>query len=326
MRQLYKILFLIYTMFIPGHSFANAPDSFQSSDNIAIYGTACEDIKDDFKSSVRVRVTDKASFLAISTIPDLVDFRKNMTDHDFNVMVYAIVDDMIEDMTVKTLKQDEEEICVEMTGSVKNDNIYKAVSDHIEAKAKEPTLDLEPKTKEISTTTETVVTTTTTTKTVVEKVEPQNLKSLVYVPPLTFYNNTRSSQHTQIIKNLFLNNSQVELTTNPDEADYIVKAKVLRAKVEQINQESSRLQMIISIELEITRDNSVLTANQNRFVLFSKDDNEQEVASNLMRNLLEKAGRSILSRVEKDSSLHKKSDTSGAIITPASGTIRVIKD
>lgn len=93
-------------------------------DVTSVYGTDCEKVKPgEARSTVRVRVTDKASYLAVSSLPDLRNAKVELNEHDFNVMVYNLVDNNIEDMAIRTTKQTPEEICVEVTGYISGKNI-----------------------------------------------------------------------------------------------------------------------------------------------------------------------------------------------------------
>ena len=105
-------------------------DAEVSSDDVAVlYGSACEKINSqEPKSSVRIRATDKASFDAVKNLSDLSEFKSQYNEHDFNVLVYNIVDNYIDDLTVRTTKQDDKEICVEVTGYVKKADILSSIN------------------------------------------------------------------------------------------------------------------------------------------------------------------------------------------------------
>ena len=112
---------------------AKAEDAvFLDEDNgaVRINGKACEKFTpNEAKSTVRVRVTDKASFLAVSLMEDVSSLRDEFNDHDYNVLVYNLVDNAIEDLTVRTTKQDTEELCVEVNGYIRPDSVIQAVTE-----------------------------------------------------------------------------------------------------------------------------------------------------------------------------------------------------
>jgi len=125
-------------------------------------------------------------------------------------------------------------------------------------------------------------------------------KSLIYVAPVEFTNNTHSSKPIDVIKNLFDNEEAYTILEHPDGADYTISSKVLKAKIDQINAQTRRLQMVVSAELKIKDADGSIADHQNRFVLFNSDENEQEVAMNLLRKLLFKSGKKLFARVEQN--------------------------
>ena len=97
-------------------------------------------------------------------------------------------------------------------------------------------------------------------------------------------------------------------------ADYVIGSKVLRAKVDPINKDTNRMQMVIAVESRNTDSGETETEHQNRFVLFSSSENEQKVAAKLMKQLFEKAADKIITELEiahNDAGLP-------AVITPVS--------
>lgn len=290
--------------------------------SIAIYGTACEKIKNNEpKSSIRVRATDKASFLAVNSISVLAEHKAKANEHDFNVLVYNLVDNFVEDLAVRTTKQNENEICVEVTGYLTENDIKEQIQNKPQEnltpneEAKENIIDIEQEQKP-------------------QQQEPQNLisnniiaseterndekKALVFIANTEFFDNTISETHSQILKNQFQTNEYFYITDQKSLADYIVKSKILRAKVDPINSNTNRLQMVVSVELENLESHVSTIEHQNRFVLFANDENEQDVAYNLMKKLFEKAGEQVLQRIESFERRNKKHQSLPKIITPVS--------
>ncbi len=306
-----------------------------NEDAAALYGAACEKIKpQEPKSSIRLRATDKASFEAVKNLPELAEFKAKAGEHDFNVLVYNVVDNFVEDLAVRTTRQNEKEICVEVTGYVKKSNIADAVADNggaetsgsfdlnddeklAELPSGEPQAEPQPvpsKPEQPQNQAPTPLVPPEAQK--AENQDEQKQKHLLYIAPVEFYNNTTSESHKQILKEVFDKNDYFYLTDNKDLADYIITSKVMRAKVDPINSNTNRLQMVISVGVEFTDNGASTTEHQNRFILFASDDNEQEVAAKLMRKLLIKAGEQILNKVETNA--RKKADIGSLpkIITP----------
>lgn len=89
--------------------------SARTADIVKIKGEACEKfVPGQSKSSIRVRVTDKASYKAVSQVENLADVRSRMLEHDFNVIVYNLVDNYVRDLMVRTTSQNDKELCVRL--------------------------------------------------------------------------------------------------------------------------------------------------------------------------------------------------------------------
>ena len=105
--------------------------SARTADIVKIKGEACEKfVPGQSKSSIRVRVTDKASYKAVSQIENLADVRSRMLEHDFNVIVYNLVDNYMRDLMVRTTSQNEEELCVKVTGAIPVADIESVVANY----------------------------------------------------------------------------------------------------------------------------------------------------------------------------------------------------
>lgn len=341
-RLIYLFLFVIFftsSAFAEDEVSAVALDSSSLDDNVmAVYSEACEKIKsDETKSSVRMRATDKASFNAVSKLSELSDLQTELGRHNFNVLVYNIVDNYVEDLAARTTKQDAENICVEVTGYVRKESLATAVSEIRQANTASETIsDVSLRTEDLvevqeqnssestsETSTDLVSTPT------AQNLLPENVaidenkpspvkesisKKLLYVAPVEFYNNTTSESHTKNIRDLFANHSDFYITDKEDLADYVIKTKVLRAKVDPINSNTNRLQMVLAMGVKIKDSGNTSVEHQNRFILFSSDDDEQKVAGDLMLKLFKKASEPILNKIENDI---QKNSGETSLITPS---------
>lgn len=287
---------------------------------LAIFGTGCEEVKaGEQNASTRLKATDKASFNAVSTLPDIINIKDSFDDHDFNVMIYNIVDDYIEDMTVKTTKQDNTQICVEVSGYITPENIGKAIDNTIqtapEEKKEAVSAVVEQNTAkqdmpavsepddaltDISPTHELLQ---------LPSSQPQSdnephivVLSTIFVKPTEFYNHTQSGSHSKILKNILSQSERIKIVEDEDEANFVITPKVLKAKIEPLNNETSRMQMVIALETFDRNKNTTETEHQNKFVLFNNNDDEQSVAKTLLSQLFEQGSSSILKIAEKSSS------------------------
>lgn len=350
-------------------------------DMIKVTGSACEIFNSNqSKSSVRVRVTDKASYNAVSQIPSLMELRSQILEHDYNVIVYNLVDNYVQNMAVRTTSQDANELCVEVTGAVPASDIVTVIANYspvnpapeydfkkangiIEEKheplkenkpseaevmyngpqdfnkiappstaeiayepQEEPQVQAEPSVPEVyapeKAETEAVLEEKAETAPAPEAekenisipvLDDEPVKALVYIAPVAFNNNTHTSKPLGVLKDFFVNEDLYTLLDNPDGADYVITSKVLKAKIDPINQKTRRMQMVVSVELKISGADGSISDHQNRFVLFENGENEQEVAMNLLKKLLQKSGEKLIIRIEQNE--EKRADR--PFLTPA---------
>ncbi len=312
-------------------AFAENDFSEENSSRV-LFAKACEKIsKEETISSIRLRATDKATFQAVQALDEIKNLDKEFSSHDKNVIIYDIVDNYVEDLGVQTTKQDNNRICVEVTGFVTPENIALAVKSF---KENTPNSSLEEdkpsfednkeisETSDIASSSEEEFVKEDTPEEIIQTSTSASLVSgkakKLYVAPLEFYNNTKSTSFAQILLKVFENNPYFDITQNENEADYIINSKVLRAKVDNINSQTNRMQMVLMVEAQYVDEKTSSTEHQNQFILFSKNDDEQKVASKLMQKLLTKAAKVILKKVEKNAQITQKQSQNEAsgMITP----------
>ena len=95
------MLFLscILTVFFASFSsaFADVVDADNSA--LSVFGSACEDIKaNEPNASTRVKATDKACYNAVTSLPQIISIQDSFDEHDFNVVIYNIIDEYLEDL------------------------------------------------------------------------------------------------------------------------------------------------------------------------------------------------------------------------------------
>ena len=320
-------------------------------DVVSVYGADCEKVKQgEARSTVRVRVTDKASYLAVSSLPDLKNAHIELNDHDFNVMVYNLVDNSIEDMAVRTTKQTKDEICVEVTGYISGKNIFSAIDEALNRQKNMPSEETEEMPETQEEVNEALLAAKETTASLDEVETKQALyapkeqpvsqsetndspkqeddylaakaasKGLIFISPTEFFNNTSSNKYSEILREMFVKSEYFYITDKKELADFVITPKVLRAKVDPINSETNRLQMVIALESYNTATEETETEHQNRFVLFNSMEDEQTVAGKLMKQLFEKATDKIITELEIKQ--RKKNNDAGlpSVITPVSNS------
>lgn len=295
-------------------------------DIITLYSSVCEAIRpEESTSSTRMRATDKACFKALENIGDLSSYRSQYDDHKYNLLIYKLVDTYLEDLTTRTTSQNELKVCVEITGFLNKNNISSAAAELAETQqeAYPEKLEIEkealtmPSPNGLPPKPEIKIDE----KVAIEQAEiadlpssvskaQDNTKTKIFIESTKFFNNTSTNAFQHNIAQVLEERPDIIITTGTNDADYIIKTKVLRAKVDPINKQTNRLQMVIAIELQSTKDDFKLLEHQNRFILFENSEDEQSVASGLLKKLLKKATSQILPKIKN------LTYDSGAIITP----------
>lgn len=274
------LLLFSFIVFPYSHLSANEQEIFE------VRAKTCEkSLEGESPSSTRVRAVDKAVFLSIKNLDILRNDKKNLNDHDLNVMIYRLVDDYIEDLSVKTIKSEEDKVCVETFGYISAQNIEKVRAefqntqqqndDELVAQIAEDVK------KEIT-------------------LNPKNAENLalVYVADLTYYNGATSKKHAAFLKKNIDQNPYYYITDKKDLADYVIQPKVLKAKTDLLDSTHKRLHMVLNLEISGLEDETVNVV-QNRFVLFSTEENDQNVATRLLKKLLIQAGKDAVRKIEK---------------------------
>lgn len=314
MRKLFLILIL--SLVLPLKTAKAADD-----DGVrAVYATACESLRaNESKASARTRAADKASFKALENLSDLSEYRDSYDRHDYNVLIYTLIDNYLEDMAIRTIKRDDQQICVELTGYLNKGNIASAIAD-IAAKQEalypdqlvvekaaltEPSPSGLPPKPTLKISDDIAVETALAEEKIPDKTITAPIdaslndgRTKVFIERAKFYNNTSTNAFYADMAQVIGENTLLNITSSLSDADYIIKTKVLRAKVDPINKQTSRLQMVVALELINTKDSSVLTEHQNRFILFESTEDEQSVAASLLKKLLRKAARQIAPKIK----------------------------
>ena len=333
--QLFKIV-LILALVLAKNSIAQVEEN---SGEIDVFAKVCENLSpSESRASARLRATDKASFKAVEEIPELREFRQYLDPHQFNLHIYKLIDNYFEDMAINVLSQDNEKVCVEVNGYIRTSSINEVFSDITDIQDGDTTLVVEtenveenvnivipPKpeiniSKEIAydysddeiveeyTIEDENITPPTPT---LPKAEKNNGVS-VFIDRTMFYNDTSTNGFFAHLEQELLKAGKLNIQAKFDNPKYILRTKVLKAKVDNINSETGRLQIVVSVELTDTSNSETTTEHQNRFILFNTSEDAQAKAAELTKNLLADGVAKILPQIKKANDILLKNN----IITP----------
>ncbi len=308
--------------------------AYSSAAIISIAGESCEEFSNaQSKSSVRVRVTDKASYNAVKNVDKLRDIDSQIPEHDINVIIYNLIDNFVHNLSVSTTKETNDELCVEVSGEILLSDIDEAIeSASLSEPAPEYDFAKENGVEEININDITPKPSIEESKEVFynptaevlsqemipadDKEEYIDTRANVYVAPVSFYNGASSAKQALVLKDFFADEAIYKFADTKENADYTLIPKVLKAKVDSINAKTKRMQMVVSLELVTDLSDASFTEHQNRFVLYEQGEDEQEVAKNLLKKLLQKAGDKISKRVDQQER-KRQNEFFGNVLTPA---------
>ena len=339
--KLFKIVLVIALSFAK-YGYAQVDGS---TEEINVFAKVCEQLSvSESRASARLRASDKASFKAIEEIPDLREYRQYLDPHQFNLHVYKLVDNHFEDMSINVLSQDAEKVCVEVSGYILPSAVAEVFSDIDLSQEDSATLDIESENVEenvnivippkpqisiskeiaydvnkVSDNEETASNSIVDNKIVAEQTPSlpkeklqDNNKVSVFIDKTEFYNDTSTKGFFAHIEQELLKVGKLNIQAKFDNPNYILKTKILKAKVDNINSETARLQIVVSVGLTDTSNSETTTEHQNRFILFSTNEDAQTKAAELTKSLLSDAVAKILPQIKKASNEVAKNN----IITP----------
>ncbi|MCM1323495.1 MAG: hypothetical protein NC218_04975 [Acetobacter sp.] len=227
------------------------------------------------RSDIRYQTYDKAAYVAVKSSSYMQKKANELDDHLYGLLAYRLADKVLNDVSVVTIRDDDEKICLELSGYLdtkKADEILKEnkisgnTPQNVKKIAQEVNTILP---KSIYETDETI--------------------PLIYIKDIEFYNNTSTSAYTRKIAQKLSFEPRVLVTENKELADYFIVPKLLQSKIEKIDSTHSRFSMSVEVELQKINGIVVGSEQQNRYIIISEEQDSQEIAQKLIIKLLDRA-------------------------------------
>ena len=197
-----------------------------------------------------------------------------MDDYGYNVLAYRLADKAVNDITVITVRDDNEKICLEVSGELDQEKTNTVL------RTKQPEFNPSNVAQ------------------IAEKIKRELPKSmyetdstipLLYVDDIEYYNGSASSAFTGKITEKLAFEPRILVTETRELADYFLKPRLLLSKIEPVNAENSRYSMSVVVELRKSDGSLVDSEEQNRYIIVNNNENMQETAQKLLTKLLEDA-------------------------------------
>lgn len=241
---------------------------------LPINAIACENIKKDIsRAETRYNAYDKAVLIAIKNTPYMQEISKDLDDYQYSIIAYKISDNIIRDIEVITLQDDENKICVEVNGEINKSKIVDIIK-------KEGFSKLSNNIDKIA-------------KNINKKMPVKTSPPSIYIKKLTFYNNTTTNSFSQKLKDLLSLETSIIVTDNEELADYLLLPELKLSKMEKIDDKNSKYSMSVSVSIQTLDKKTIISAQQNRYIIIENKENKQEIANKLLNKLLDECIKKI---------------------------------
>lgn len=270
-------------------------NAYATDDLMTVSSAACEKISpDESLSSARIRAADVAAFRAVESLPAVASFRDKNDAGSFNTKVYNLTDNHLQNYQMSASQNEAGDVCVEVKAGLSLAQVKKAFAAPIINSMAEPlnseenNIGLPPKPNitindDIAYQEPEIV---------VENPVKQPLPVInnhpatkVLVERTEFFDGTSTDKFYPYLNNNLSQRKDIAVTDIPDNPDYVLKTKVLKAKVDSLNDKTNRLHVVVSLTLTDTKTNQSTTEHQTRFILFENSENAQSTAAGLIRKL-----------------------------------------
>jgi hypothetical protein len=268
----------------------NAPAESASYGIISqdVSADACDDrqANDDTKTSEN-RAVDKAGLAAIKAAGFIQKLYPDLSASALDLLAYRVIDEYMLGQSHKVTLNDADRVCVKLNAAVeltteelarlveeyKNNDASDAQVEKVAAEVKEKTA-----------------------------FKPQSLdeKKLLFIRNMSFWNGEETNHYKDLLIGLFSHSQYFYVTDDEKLADFIITPRLKRAEVDEIDRQNHKMQMQVELETisRTQEDFSPITEQQNHFILFAADKDEQEIADGLLRKLLTKAANEMSAKID----------------------------
>ncbi len=261
------------------------------AENILTSGQSCEDIKPgEMVDVVKNRATDAANYFAVENMPVVQKYRTYFNDHDFNVLIYKIIDEATDNLLVTPVSEDDTKVCVEVNIDVDKDKYTIILDEFLHERGTETPTDVII--ESVSEDKETVAEQPVMTETNIED------KGLVFVAPTVFYNGAVSENHSKLVQHYMGQNNWFYITTKEEIADYIVYPRVEKARIEHSEDGTGYLSMNTLFVLTDVDGEEISSDKQERSIMLDDAKTEQQNAQDVMKKMFAKSSGIVSKKIE----------------------------
>lgn len=253
-----------------------------------IEADACDErLAGDDLQTAENRAIDKASLAAVKTSGLIQGYYENLSDMALNLISYRIIDEYLFDLKHQVTLDDEKQVCVHVEADLEMapEDLHVLVAEY---KASAPIDKVE-----IAQIAEDVQQET--------QFKPQSLteKKLLYIKNLRFWNEAETNIYRQLLQEQLAGSDYFYVTDDISIADYVLEPFVETSHVEGIDAHNRKMQirLLLNVVAANNKDLPLISEQQNHFILFTADKDEQQVADTLIRKLLLRAAISVSAQI-----------------------------
>ena len=263
----------------------------------AVEADACDDRQQDFdKQTMEYRAVDKASLTAVKSAGVIQKYGSDLTPAVIDIIAYRLIDEYLANVEHQVTLSEVNRVCVHVSANleISADELKSLIEEH--KKAAEPArINPDAEVKMAAEVAEEVKQKT--------AFKPQNLKEkkLVYIENMKFWDDTDTNHYTDFLKEQFSHSDYYFVTNDKNLADFVIEPELTKAEVDKIDDINHKMQMVVVLQTIAQHDADFkpLKQEQNHFVLFAADKDEQQMADNLIIKLLTRAAADANNKINK---------------------------
>lgn len=269
--------------------------SAQEDSYIHAKGHACEEIKNSNKSAARTQAADKASFDAITGLDIIKEHKNNFNEHDFNVLIYSLIDSVLEGVAVQTTNENDSRICVEVNAMIQEQKMRTELAAALKERGEKAPTDVVVEVVEdkIAAEQNSEQKSFETPKPAIED------RALVFVAPTVFYNGATSDNHSKLLRHYLSNNDNFYITDSEEIADFTIHPRVEKARIDENKAGIKRLQIQTAFTLISSDGEEIIKDEQTRAIICDENKSEQQNAQDLIKKMFAKSAKRIAVEIEK---------------------------
>lgn len=240
---------------------------------VSVRGEGCSNISAEHtRAEIRYDAYDKAAVAAVKSAPYFQTSSEVSDEYRLNMLAYQLADKILSDVAVITVRENEREICLEVSGKLDKEKTEEMLAGKDIRKA--PT-DIGAIAQKVNT--------------VLPKsmYETDKALPLIYIKKMEYYNGTVTDDFTPVITDKLAFEPRILITENEELADYFIFPKLLLSKIEPLNQEEQKYSMSVAVEIYRQDGTLITSTRQNRYIIISNKENVGQTARKLLIKLLE---------------------------------------